>query len=98
MLIVVFDVIDLGMRAYAALSGLRCAVLGRLQQAGTANPIAGEIPIGFCNVFLMSQVTVGLVILLYKNASLRIHFEQPDADRSLLSHLLIEVDSAASMG
>jgi hypothetical protein len=35
---------------------------------------------------------VGLVILLYKNAALRIHLEQPDADRSLVSHLLNEVD------
>ena len=58
------DLNSLGMIAYVLISGLRSTVLKGLQQAGDANPIGGENPISFCNVFLISQGTVGLAIVL----------------------------------
>lgn len=61
---VVLDLNGLGLLAYIVLSGLRGTVLKGLQKAGAANPIAGENPISFCNVFLISQATVGLAIVL----------------------------------
>ena len=93
-----FDAAGLGLFADAEPSGLRRTVLKWPPSAGAVNPIAGEIPIGFCNVFLMSQVTVGLVSLLYKNVFRRAPLEQPEAYPSLVSRLLTEVDSAATMG
>lgn len=58
------DLNGLGLLAYILVSGLRSTVLKGLQQAGSANPIGGENPISFCNVFLISQATVGLAIVL----------------------------------
>jgi drug/metabolite transporter (DMT)-like permease len=60
----VLELNALGLLSYIVLSGLRSTVLKGLQQAGAANPIAGENPISFCNVFLISQATVGLAIVL----------------------------------
>jgi drug/metabolite transporter (DMT)-like permease len=60
----VLDLNALGLLAYILVSGLRSTVLKGLQQAGAAHPIGGENPISFCNVFLISQATVGLAIVL----------------------------------
>lgn len=58
------DLNALGLLAYILLSGLRATVLKALQITGEENPIGGENPISFCNVFLISQATVGLAIVV----------------------------------
>ncbi|MBW4529667.1 MAG: hypothetical protein KME02_03155 [Aphanothece saxicola GSE-SYN-MK-01-06B] len=46
------------------LRGLEAAVLKGLQDLGPANPLQGENPISFCNVFFLSQPTVALAALV----------------------------------
>lgn len=58
------DFNSLGLLAYILVSGLRSTVLKGLQIQGEEHPIGGENPISFCNVFLISQATVGLAIVL----------------------------------
>ena len=60
----VLDLNSLALLAYIIASGLRSTVLKGLQIAGATHPIGGENPISFCNVFLISQATVGLSIVL----------------------------------
>jgi drug/metabolite transporter (DMT)-like permease len=60
----VLDLNGLGLLVYVVVSGLRSTVLKGLQIVGAEHPIGGENPISFCNVFLISQATVGLVIVL----------------------------------
>jgi drug/metabolite transporter (DMT)-like permease len=54
--------------AYSVVSGLRSTVLKGLQLQGAAHAIAGENPISFCNVFLISQLMLGLVLLIAEPA------------------------------
>jgi len=49
--------------AYVLVSGLRSTVLKGLQHHGDMHPIGGENPISFCNVFLISQLMVGLALV-----------------------------------
>ncbi len=54
--------------AYTVVSGLRSTVLKGLQLQGAAHAIAGENPISFCNVFLISQLMIGLALLIAEPA------------------------------
>lgn len=58
------DLNSLGLVGYVVVTGLRSTVLKGLQIQGNANPIGGENPISFCNVFLISQLMVGLALIL----------------------------------
>ncbi|MCP9785631.1 DMT family transporter [Cyanobium sp. N5-Cardenillas] len=49
---------------YVLLRGLDATVLKGLQDHGLANPVQGENPISFCNVFFLAQLTVALASLL----------------------------------
>ncbi|MCT0217422.1 DMT family transporter [Synechococcus sp. CS-1329] len=49
---------------YVLLKGLNATALKGLQAYGAANPIGGENPISFCNVFFVAQLIVGLAALL----------------------------------
>ncbi|MCP9933773.1 hypothetical protein KBZ08_07560 [Cyanobium sp. Candia 9D4] len=49
---------------YSVVSGLRSTVLKGLQLQGAAHAIAGENPISFCNVFFLSQLMIGLALLV----------------------------------
>lgn len=53
---------------YLLVSGLRSTVLRGLQSFGAAHPIGGENPISFCNVFFLSQLMVGLALVLAEPA------------------------------
>lgn len=55
---------------YVLLRGLDATVLKGLQDLGQANPVQGENPISFCNVFFLSQLTVALAALLPGRRSL----------------------------
>ncbi len=57
--------------AYSVLSGLRSTVLKGLQLQGAAHAIAGENPISFCNVFLISQLMIGLALLIAEPTNVR---------------------------
>jgi len=54
--------------AYAVVSGLRSTVLKALQLQGEAHAIGGENPISFCNVFFISQLMIGLALLITEPA------------------------------
>jgi drug/metabolite transporter (DMT)-like permease len=49
---------------YVLFSGVRNTVLRYLQIQGAAHTIGGQNPISFCNVFLVSQLTLGLALVL----------------------------------
>ncbi len=51
----------LSLGGYVLLSGLRNTALKGLQIYGGSHPIGGENAISFCNVFLFSQLMIGLV-------------------------------------
>jgi drug/metabolite transporter (DMT)-like permease len=55
---------SLGLVGYVLVSGLRTTILKALQLQGALHPIHGENPISFCNVFLISQLIVGLSLVL----------------------------------
>lgn len=57
------DLQGLGLIGYVLMTGLRSTVLKGLQIHGNANPIAGDNPISFCNVFLISQLMIGLALV-----------------------------------
>jgi hypothetical protein len=54
--------------AYNVVSGLRSTVPRGLQLQGAAHAIAGENPIGFCNVFLISQLMIAPALLIAEPA------------------------------
>ncbi|KMM16796.1 hypothetical protein [Synechococcus sp. GFB01] len=56
---------------YVVLRGLDATVLKALQQHGLSNPVNGENPISFCNVFFFAQLSIGLAALLAGRRSLR---------------------------
>lgn len=58
------NLVRLGLLAYVLVSGLRTTILKALQLQGAMHPIHGENPISFCNVFLISQLMVGLALVL----------------------------------
>ncbi|MEB3194323.1 MAG: DMT family transporter [Cyanobacteriota bacterium] len=58
------DLNSIGLVGYVVVTGLRSTVLKGLQIQGSANPIGGENPISFCNVFLVSQLMIGLALIL----------------------------------
>ncbi|MCP9835747.1 MULTISPECIES: DMT family transporter [unclassified Cyanobium] len=55
---------SLSLLLYVLLRGLDATVLKGLQELGLANPVQGENPISFCNVFFLAQLTVALASLL----------------------------------
>ena len=57
------DLNGIGLIGYVLVMGLRSTVLKGLQIHGSANPIGGENPISFCNVFLVSQLMIGLALI-----------------------------------
>lgn len=61
----------LPLAAYVLLRGLDATVLKGLQLHGAANPVAGENPISFCNVFFVAELVVGLAALGGGGAGLR---------------------------
>ena len=76
----------LSLLLYVLLRGLDATVLKGLQDLGQANPVQGENPISFCNVFFLAQLTVGLAALLPGRRSLIGDLAQLDpADRRLLA-------------
>jgi drug/metabolite transporter (DMT)-like permease len=74
---------------YVLFSGVRNTVLKFLQLEGAAHPINGENPISFCNVFFLSQLMLGLVLVLQEPAT--VAQELRTIDRR--SRLLIAIDS-----
>lgn len=60
----------LSLLLYVLLRGLDATVLKGLQDLGLANPVQGENPISFCNVFFLAQLTVALASLLPDRRSL----------------------------
>ena len=60
----------LSLLLYVLLRGLDATVLKGLQDLGLANPVQGENPISFCNVFFLAQLTVALASLLPGRRSL----------------------------
>ena len=65
------DATWLGLIAYVVITGLRSTVLKGLQIHGAANPIGGDNPISFCNVFLISQLMVALALISLDRNRLR---------------------------
>jgi len=57
--------------AYTVFSGLRSTVLKALQLQGASHAIGGENPISFCNVFLISQLMIGLALLIAEPTDVR---------------------------
>jgi drug/metabolite transporter (DMT)-like permease len=57
------DLNGIALIGYVLVTGLRSTVLKGLQIHGSANPIGGENPISFCNVFLVSQLMIGLALI-----------------------------------
>lgn len=57
------DLNGIGLIGYVLVTGLRSTVLKGLQIHGSANQIGGENPISFCNVFLVSQLMIGLALI-----------------------------------
>lgn len=57
------DLHGLALIGYVVVTGLRSTVLKGLQMYGNANPISGENPISFCNVFFVSQLMIGLALI-----------------------------------
>jgi drug/metabolite transporter (DMT)-like permease len=55
---------SLGLLTYVLFSVLRTTNLKALQMYGAHHPINAEKPISFCNVFLISQLMVGLALVL----------------------------------
>lgn len=75
--------------AYVLFSGVRNTVLKFLQLQGAAHPIHGENPISFCNVFFLSQLMVGLALVLQEPVTLKRELGVIDGR----TRLLIALDS-----
>ncbi|MCX5932958.1 MAG: hypothetical protein NTW83_14370 [Cyanobacteria bacterium] len=75
---------SLALIGYVVVSGLRSTALKGLQLQGASHPIGGDNPISFCNVFLISQLMIGLALISVEPKKVRRQLTQLPASAAPL--------------